>query len=151
MQHFTATHSDHEKCSLLSVSSPHNTDLRIKSMRYRITTSSTVNYDKRARQSSKHLKSTKSCSFKKILTLSPSSPSWRWGGLYTQHLSGVYWPGRTRLFQCFSTAADAIGNTLLLSQLHYCYSFQHCHLPLLWNSSVYLGTANLFSWVQGSF
>lgn len=37
MQLFTAAHSNHEKCSLLSVSSPHNTDLSIKSKRYWIT------------------------------------------------------------------------------------------------------------------
>lgn len=81
MQHFTAAHSDHEKCSLLSVSSPHNTDLSIKSGRYRITKGhpaqlimirgpgNRTNTSKA--QSPAHLK--------KILTVSPSSPSWRWG------------------------------------------------------------------------
>lgn len=77
MQHFTAAHTDHEKCSLLSVSSPHNTDLSIKSRRYRITKGhpaqlimirGPVNRTNTSKAQSP-------APLKKILTMSPSSPS----------------------------------------------------------------------------
>lgn len=151
MQLFTAAHSNHEKCSLLSVSSPHNTDLSIKSKRYWITKGHPVKLIM-IRGPVNRANTSKFCSFKKKnLNSVPFLPLLKMGGFYMQYSSGVYWPGRTRLFQRFSTAADAVGNTSLLSHLHHRYSFQHCHLPLLWNSSVYLGTVILFSWLQDSF
>lgn len=118
MQLFTAAHSNHEKCSLLAVSSPHNTDLSIKSKRYRITKGHPVKLimirgpvnraNTSKAQSPAHLKKKKS-------EQCPHPPPPKDGGFYMQHLSGVYWPGRTQLFHCFSTAADAVGNTSLLS------------------------------------